>query len=79
MYPKGEARESIQAVCALIVVEEAAAIPPSPTLVFRRLRRLPFPRPVKLNRGITIRREVTNMLNVGVILEVWVCMEFSCD
>lgn len=77
MNPEGEAGKRIQPVRPLVVVQEAAAVPPSSTFILRRLRRLPFPRPIELDGGAAVGREVAHMLHVGVVLEVRICVELS--
>lgn len=78
MDPERETSKGIQSVCPLIIVQEAATIPPPSTLIFRRLWRLPFPRPIELDGGVAVGRKVTDMLHIGVVLKIWVGMEFPC-
>lgn len=79
LNPKGKAGQSIQPVRTLIVFDEATAVPPSTTFVFRHLRRSPFPRPVELYGRTTPGRVIPHQLHVGVFMKVWIGMKFSRD
>lgn len=50
VHPEGKMRKGIETVRPLIVVQEAAAIPPSATFVLGWLGRLPCPGPVQRHR-----------------------------
>lgn len=79
MYPKREMSKSVQAVCPLVVVQEAAAVAPATSFVLRRLGRLPFPRPVELNGRVASGRVVPNKLDVRIILQIRVGVELPRD
>lgn len=48
-------------------------------MVFGLLWRLPLPRPLELYRGHTTGIVVADEFNVGILVQVWVGMEFACD
>ena len=79
LHPEGEMRECIQAVRPLIIIQETATVAPAAALVFYRLGRFPFPGPIELNRRAAFGRVIPHELNVGIILQVGICMELSCD
>lgn len=79
LHPEGEMRQCIQAVRPLIIIQETATVAPAAALVFYRLGRFPFPGPIELNRRTAFSRVIAHELNVGIILQVGICMELSCD
>lgn len=56
-----------------------ARIPPPTASILGDFRRLPFPRPLERHRGAPIGTVVANKLHVGILVEVWVGVEFACD
>lgn len=57
----------------------AARVPPSATFILVGFGRLPFPRPLERHRGAAIGAVVADELHVGILMEVWVGVEFACD
>ena len=62
---------------ALIVLHKAATITPTTTAVLGWLWRSPFPGPIKLHTSTTSSRVVTHELDIGILMQVWVGVEFS--
>jgi len=57
----------------------AACIPPPAHLFIELLGRIPFPRPIKCDRGAAAGRVVADKLDAGILVEVWVRMKLSRD
>lgn len=64
---------------ALVIFDETARIPPATPYIFRIPWCLPFPSPIEGDGGTIPSGEVADQLHVGVLVEVWVGMELSCD
>lgn len=63
----------------LRVATHAARVPPSTTSILHVLRRLPLPRPVKGDGGTATSGEVAHELDVGILVQIGVGMEFAGD
>lgn len=62
-----------------VVLYKAAGVPPAAAGVFPSPRWLPLPGPVKCYGRATSGCEVADQLNVGVLVEVWIGVEFPGD
>ena len=71
--------KGVKAIRFLVIVQKAAAVPPAASFVFRGLWGLPSPAPFERHGGRAFGRVISDELNVGIILQVWVRMELSCD
>lgn len=77
MHPEREVRESVETISALVIVQEATAVPPTTALIFCGLGWFPFPGPIELNGRASTRCIIPYKLHIGIILQVGVRMKFS--
>jgi hypothetical protein len=71
--------KGIKAIRFLIVVQETAAVPPATSLVLCGLWGLPSPAPFERHRGRAFSGVVSDKLDVGIVLQVWVRVELPCN
>ena len=77
--PEGKGDKGVESVRALVVLNKAAAVAPTTTLVLGCSRRTPLPRPFKLFKGTAVGRVVTDQVDIGIAVEIWVGIEFAGD
>lgn len=77
MHPEREVRESVETISALVIVQEATAVPPTTALIFCGLGWFPFPGPIELNGRASTRCIIPYKLHIGIILQVGIRVKFS--